>query len=87
MFGLPVLRPSGLDLQTLADFAVLISGRARRAVSWSAKEALLRTLSSYSLQHEMGRVFRDRVLCHRKSKRRQVKIGEPGAVVWSAFVC
>jgi hypothetical protein len=51
------------------------------------KEALLTTLSSYSLQHEMGRVFRGRVLCHRKSKVRQVEIGDPVAVVWNTFVC
>jgi len=72
---------------TLADFAVLILGtRSSRGVL-ERKEALLTTLSSYPLQHEMGRVFRGRVLCHRKSKRRQVEIGEPGAVVWSTFVC
>ena len=52
------------------DFSRLADGVLER------KEALLTTLSSYSLQHETGRVFRSRVLCHRKSKRRQVEIGE-----------
>ena len=57
-------------------FAVLILGtRSSRGVL-ERKEVLLTTLSSYSLQHEMGRVFRGRVLSHRKSKRRQVEIGE-----------
>ena len=75
------MKSGGLDLQILADFAVLIRGtRSSRGVL-KRKEALLKTLSSYSLKHEMGRVFRGRVLCHRKSKRRQVKIGERGAVV------
>jgi hypothetical protein len=54
-----------------AEFAVLILGTCS-----SRKEASLTTLSSYSLQHEISRVFRGRVLCHRKSKRRQVEIGE-----------
>ena len=77
---MPVFRPSGLDLQTLADFAVLILGtRSSRGVP-ERKEALLTIRSSYSLQHEMGRVFRGRELCHRKSKRRQVD-GELAAVV------
>ena len=74
-------------LVNTSQLAVLILGTRSSRGALEHKESLLTTLSSYSLQHEMGRVFRGRVLCHGKSKRRQVEIGEPGAVVWSTFVC